>query len=59
MKTFLSAAFLLLFSGIAFAGAVAGPTPAVSVPTMMPWGMVTTATAMGASGLYFIFRRKK
>lgn len=58
MKTFLSvAAFVLLLAGVASAGALAEQP--VSVPTMMPWGMVGTAAAMGFSGLYFIFKRNK
>jgi len=58
MKVCLSAvAFLLLIAGVASAGTVAQQP--VSVPTMMPWGMVGTAAAMGLSGLYLIFKRNK
>lgn len=59
MKVFLTvAAFVLLLAGIAFAGAVGVPVSR-PVPTMMPWGMVGTAVAMGLSGLFFIFRGRK
>ncbi len=58
MKAFLSAVALIFISaGVASAG-VALQQP-VSVPTLMPWGMVGTAAAMGLSGLYFIFKRNK
>lgn len=57
MKVLLFAiAFALLGVGIAFAGTTVRVP--LSVPTMMPWGMVATAAAMGLTGLYFIFKRK-
>ncbi len=59
MKSFLFAvAFVLLSTGASFAGLAPAPQP-LSVPTMMPWGMVGTGAAMGLSGLYFIFKRNK
>ncbi len=58
MKALLFAvAFVSVSIGVALAG-VSPPQP-VSVPTLAPWGMVGTAVAMGLSGLYFIFKRKK
>jgi hypothetical protein len=58
MKTFLfAAASVLILTGIASAGATF-KLP-VSVPALMPWGMVGTAVALGLSGLYFIIKRRK
>jgi hypothetical protein len=58
MKSFLFVvAFVLLSVGVSSAGTTAPVS--VAAPTMMPWGMVGTAVAMGASGLYFIFKRNK
>ena len=59
MKFFIwVAVFVLMSAGIAAAGTSVNHLGAVEVPTMMPWGMVGTAAAMGLSGLYFIFKRK-
>jgi hypothetical protein len=63
MRSFiLGAAFVLLSAGVAYAGidGIGGDhLVGVSVPTMMPWGMVGTAVAMGLGGVYFLFKRNK
>jgi hypothetical protein len=57
MKAFVYAVAMVLLSvGVASAQSLETP---VSVPTLMPWGMVGTAAAMGLSGLYIIFKRNK
>lgn len=50
-------AVVFLTAGLAFAGRVS--VAPVSVPTLMPWGMVGTGVAMGLGGLYFLFKRNK
>ena len=60
MKAFLVAfALVLLIVGSAFAGISSRLVVTEPAPTLMPWGMVGTAAAMGLSGLYIIFKRNK
>jgi hypothetical protein len=55
MKVFACGVVMVLLT----AGPALARPVALSVPTMMPWGMFGTAAAMGLSGVYFLLRRKK
>jgi predicted metal-binding membrane protein len=55
MKYFVYVAALTL----ATAGTCLATGRLVSVPVFTPWGTLITAAALGASGLYTFFRKRK